>query len=72
MNLETLAIKHAGMIISEGNDFVFGLDQLRELIKEVVGEPVAYRFSKGPITKLDSWKHGGGWKPLYAINLEEL
>lgn len=28
-------------------------------------EPIAWRFSKGPITKLDSWPHGGNWKPLY-------
>lgn len=29
-------------------------------------EPVAWRFSKGPITKLDSWPHGGNWEPLYT------
>lgn len=28
-------------------------------------EPVAWRFSKGTITKLDSWPHGGNWQPLY-------
>lgn len=29
-------------------------------------EPVAYIFSKGAITKLDTWKHGGHWKALYT------
>ena len=28
-------------------------------------EPVAWMFSKGTITKLDTWEHGGNWKPLY-------
>ena len=27
--------------------------------------PVAWRFSKGTITKLDSCPHGGNWQPLY-------
>ncbi len=29
-------------------------------------EPVAYRFSKGTITKLDSWPHGGNWEKLFT------
>lgn len=28
-------------------------------------EPIAWRFDKGPITKLDVWPHGGNWEPLY-------
>lgn len=28
--------------------------------------PVAWRFSKGTITKLDSCPHGGNWQPLYT------
>ncbi len=34
--------------------------------KSKYGEPVAYMFSSGAITKLDIWKHGGNWFPLYA------
>jgi len=30
-------------------------------------EPVAWRFSKGTITKLDSWPHGGNWQPLFKL-----
>lgn len=29
-------------------------------------DPVAWRFSKGTITKLDSCPHGGNWQPLYT------
>lgn len=32
----------------------------------VKDEPVAWRFSKGTITKLDSCPHGGNWQPLYT------
>ena len=35
------------------------LNKLREV------EPVAWRFSSGTITKLDSWPHGGNWKLLF-------
>ena len=49
-------------------------DELKQLIeaavlaekqKPVKDEPVAWRFSKGTITKLDSCPHGGNWQPLY-------
>ncbi len=29
-------------------------------------KPVAYIFSKGTITKLDTWKHRGHWKALFT------
>lgn len=38
---------------------------LIDWMREQLGEPVAYRFSKGTITKLDSWPHGGNWQPLF-------
>lgn len=34
-------------------------------------EPVAWIFSKGPITKLDVCPHGGNWKPLYRAKDKE-
>ena len=40
-----------------------GQAEKQEPVKDA---PVAWRFSKGTITKLDSCPHGGNWQPLYT------
>ncbi len=43
------------------------------LLKKVQAEceVVGYRFDKGPVTKIDTWPHGGKWKKLIALPLVE-
>lgn len=60
---------------SIGKDIAAALEALEQLERQLAERDaeiaqyrdapvVAYRFDKGPITKLDTWKRGGNWKPL--------
>jgi uncharacterized membrane-anchored protein len=47
-------------------DIAVERDELRAALGELKNqEPVAWRFERPGISKLDVWKHGGDWEPLY-------